>query len=102
MQAFVASSEDPLVGTCQKGQSSQNIMNKIYCGFPDDHKKIASSLFEAVPSTTSQATTFNQWTPKSIFNRFNHMISLRVIIFIAISEVTPRKSGKNENSFFDQ
>lgn len=102
-KAFIASSEDPTVGAYQKGSTFQLAMHRIYCQFLDDHEKISSSLFEAVPSSTSQLpATFNRRTAKSIYDRFKNVISPRVMKFIAITEVTPRESGKNDHDFFEQ
>jgi hypothetical protein len=104
-KAFIASSEDPTVGTYQKGSTFQLTMHRIYSQFLDDHEKITSSLFEAVPTSTGQnqmPSTYNRRTPKSIFDRFKNVISPRVMKFIAIREVTPRESGKNDHDFYEQ
>ena len=41
-KAFIASSEDPTVGTYQKGGSFQLKMHQVYCQMLEDHEKISS------------------------------------------------------------
>ena len=103
-KAFIASSEDPTVGTYQKGSTFQLTMHRIYSQFLHDHEKITSSLFEAVPSTgqNQMPSMYNRRTPKSIFDHFKNVISPRVMKFIAIRELTPRESGKNDHDFYEQ
>jgi hypothetical protein len=103
-KAFIAASEDPTVGTYQKGGTFQVNMHRIYCNFLDEHEKISSSLFESVPSSHGQVipATFNRRTNKSIYERFKNVISPRVSKFIAITEVAPRESGKNDQDFYEQ
>ena len=103
-KAFIAASEDPTVGTYQKGGTFQVNMHRIYCKFLDEHEKISSSLFESVPSSHNQVlpASFNRRTNKSIYERFKNVISPRVAKFIAITEVTPRESGKNDQDFYEQ
>ena len=103
-KAFIAASEDPTVGTYQKGSNFQLKVHQIYCKFLDDHEKISSSLLMAVPpSNTNQIpSTFNRRTSKSILDRFKNVIAPRVNKFMAIVEVTPRESGKNDDDFLEQ
>ena len=104
-KAFIAASEDPAVGTYQKGSTFQLKMHQIYCKFLEDHEKISSSLLMAVPPSNSNnqiPSTFHRRTAKSILERFKNVIAPRVNKFMAIAEVTPRESGKSNDDFFEQ
>ena len=101
-KAFIAASEDPIVGSHQKGKNFKAKMHKLY----SDLIKEQAAADQALLSRSSAATQeeymkqgvgriYPDCTVNSVYNRFKGAITPKVMKFMGIQETTDVGTGRN-------
>ena len=104
-KAFIIASEDPIVGTSQKGKDFKEKHHREYVRLLSEQERIDQLQYnqgsETFREMAGPPVVFNKRLPDSVYNRFKDHISHRVLKFIGVEETTERESGTDDEQYFD-
>ena len=104
-KAFIIASEDPIVGTSQKGKDFKDKHHREYVRLLSEQERINQLQYtqgsETFREMAGPPIIFNKRSPDSLYNRFKDHIAHRVLKFIGVEETTERESGSDDEKFFD-
>jgi hypothetical protein len=103
-KAFIAASEDALIGASQKGQAFKVKMHAFYLTLSEKQAAFDRTMMAQVSAGTRQSLAeegvgpghYLPRTPGSVFDHFKVKISPEVSKFMGVIDTTPMDSGTND------
>jgi hypothetical protein len=102
-RAFIAASEDPIVGNAMKGTKFMAKMHSAYVVLLSEQEKFEASRLASLAGNEVSGTPpefYSRRKPESIYDRFKGTISPRVMKFLGIKKTLPRESGWNDENYY--
>ncbi len=101
-KAFIAASEDPFIGTTQKGKDLHEKYKKLLSQQVRlDQLKYSFATADA-RLLISELDIYKAQNPDSLYSRFKDTFSLRTMEFLAIEGQTQRDSSSNLEQFYQK
>jgi hypothetical protein len=109
-KAFIAASEDPIVGRSQKGKVFQAKMYKVYSKMIENQAVYDKTMMaqasgitrDAYSATLTGTGLYPVRKEGSIHDRFVRKISPEVCKFMGVLDTTDKESGKNDDDHYQQ
>ena len=102
-KAFISTSEDPILGTSQKGKQFQDAMSATYHKLTkiqfEEESQHYNKLPEKLKAFYPVPVPYQERSTKSLFTRFKK-ISTIVMKFMGIESVTLMESGQNSEDYY--
>ena len=109
-KAFIAASEDPIIGASQKGKAFKAKMHAMYVAIVDKQAAYDRMMMAQLSAGTraNVATggvgpgVYHPRTQESLYARFKDKISPDVSKFLGVMDTTPKGSGTTEQDFIQE
>lgn len=105
-KSFIAASEDPFVGTSQKGRDFKKKMHEKYKELLVQQAKLDQLKYLSAPAGAKELLpppqVYETRNPDSVHSRFKDTISARILKFLAVEETTQQDSGSDDEQFYQK
>ena len=103
-KAFILTSEDPILGTLQKGKQFQDAMSTTYHKLIKIQFEEESQHYNKLPEKSKAfypaLVPYQEQSTKSLFTRFKKILTI-VMKFMGIESATSMKSGQNTEDYYE-
>ena len=105
-KAFIAASEDPFVGTSQKGKDFRKKMHEKYKELLTQQVRLDQLKYSSATADARllipEPAVYEARNPESLYSRFKDTLSLRIMKFLAIEGQTQQDSGSSMEQFYQK
>jgi len=105
-KAFIAVSEDPFVGTAQKGKDFRKKMHEKYRELLSQQLHLHPLKYSLAMSDARllilEPAIYEERNPDSVYSRFKDTLSLRIMKYLAVEAQTQQDSSSDKEQFYQK